>query len=1339
MPFVVIGVVLLIIGSAFAVMVTQAKGIEDTADNIMTELDTLDSAIEYTSTSVERGLGEIIFDVSADPDGGSVEKRAEAFKEKSDKWMKSAFPRNDRGVSVTIISYTFILEAEPLRLTSSDAFTDGFTPSYLRATGHYTARFVCGSGTSERTVAISTDGTCALPLAAEKGSLFDSMVSGEGSALSQMVAHQLTALAQYRVLNGYGSLAEYGSMGTMSIITPADVESAYKTSLRALELLVFRSPSEGFGAGLERIDLADVLVSEDGYIEIDLSAVYSQALISIADDLALQWFDYLYGNVAIDVMDSLTDGVRNAWDSLKGFFTGNNEFSAAPYIEQVMRDNGLDADRYARLYTGGSATIRTSEADVVVGGAAVRVPSLSVSPAYPSVDMMKWEGISKFKSNYRSETNEIREWMRSVINTAAVNIGQTKALGTVRVPVDPTDGESFMETVDKTVRLALSKGDSEVERIMTSAIGDQRVADPFYAAIYKVISENRRQIYGVDTFRENIRSSLASALTRQLDADGASYGDGDIDRAVAALMEGAAVRKAVSDYEAAVDGCVGGLNVLTDVPGGSPGVIKRVCTAIFEGGAFLLDVSTDVPERIRLLCSEAVENTSINAYSGPMDMPGTDSFAFTDAGGGVTVERLTVSSSSSPKVGVKGPNDNLKDCVHYVGFSERSGASYSTAFSVTIEDTVEYTVKGSGAVMDAMGAYDSVYKGSSKVSIEVKVVVASGWELAGVRGYTPSNTLLSDAWNALVGLLGAILEPLRKVMSMIMDVVSIMGAAMMECAKYVASVVEKLYNAMMAPLMLLAEIIDGWVAKIVGSVLEMAVDAVKKAAGLDESKRSVSFTYMGFTLSFTAGGSVQGGVSDLLTVAMGCAVGGLSVSGSITIKQTGSGSGKLTALTGNAEVKGGSWHISADIDPLMRLTDKMVSMEGVVGGVRFDVALPELVQYHRLGFALSDIPPVAAVLSDIPLPIPGLKGSIDAGIELKYSIPYESGILINEFELNPPGTDRDNEWVELYNATPHRVDLEGYTIRAGSSPQTKAHTITGLSLSPWERAVITLPGAFLNNDGSALIPDGECVMLVSPDGREADRTPVKKDAKDDGFTWQRVADGAREWTFAKGTPGTPNCGGIFSGSTAKVHLLNILYDTTTKALRELGSPKDTDDLSGLFKKAVTDAIEEGIGMLAACVVEASVYVSLEVTDYSSTLCAGVSFALSIDADFVEEGLRYLVGEIESLLLNVENPYGIAPKEVFANHLYLGVTFYTGLSTPFYLKPFDHYPETKIGVSVDANVAALCRLVGSDLGDWVVTAGVLLMDCPAGLVPPALNADANLDSDLWLMKAVFTSA
>ena len=1339
MPFVAIAIVILILASAYGVMISQAKDIKDTADSIVTELGSLDSAIASTETFIERGLGELIFSISTDPDGGSLENRGVLFKERSDKWMSSNFPRSDKGVTVSIRDYGFDLEAESLRMTSYDDFTDGFIPSYLEATGYYTANFISDSGTVLRTTEIATDGTCALPLVAERGSLFKVMVSDDGSALSQMMTHQLTALAQYRVLNGYGALAEYGNMSTTSIITADDVKAAYDSSMKVLTLLVFRCASEDLDANMERIDLADWLIAEGGCIEIDLSAVYSQALISIMDDLVLKWFDYLYGNIFLDAVDLILDTLKNAWDALKGFFSGKNEFSAAPYIERVMADSGSDSNMYRHLFSGKKASIKFSGIDVTVGGKSITIPSMTVCPDYPSVDLMSWNGISKFKSNYRADTNEIKDWIRSVINTAAVSIGTSKALGTIKIPIDPDDKEDFMTSVYRAVDISLKEGNSKVDRIMTSAIKDQSMYDPFYSAIYGVISKDRDKIYGTDSFKDSVRSSIVSAVTSYLGNEGVVYDDSDIARVTDIVLSDIGVKKAIAEYEDAVDVCLNGLMALAEVPAGKAGAFKDICTGIFKAGVLAVDIVTDVPERIRTLCSEAIENTNINTYSGIIELPGTDSFRLTGSDGNISIEKISVSTVSAPKIRVGGPNENLSDCVHYVGFNENTGASYATAFSVHIEDRLEYTAKSSGTLESSMNISDSVFRSTADINMDLNIIVESGWELAGVKGYKASNTLLTDVWNVLIKLLSPILEPLRKIMSMIMDALSILNSALIELSKYVASIVQKLYEKLIGPLEALERFIEDKLDKIFNAVLEKAVDAVQWIVGIDASKQTVGFSFMGFTVTFTTKlATLASNTKTLLTVTMSCVVHNIKVSGSITIKQKGSGSSKELMFTGNASIEGNNWSVSADIDPIMKSTTHLLTIDGYVKGVRFDVILPDLVQYQHSDFTLSDVPGLGVLLSNIPLPIPGLKASIDAGIDLKYRVPFKAGILINEFELNPPGDDRGNEWVELLNATKSKVDLEGYTIHAGSNPKTKVYTITNLTLSPGQREVIFLPGSFLNNTGSSLLSAGECVILNSPDGTEVDKTPAKKDSSNDSRTWQRVADAALDWTFAEGTPGTTNCGGVFGEAMIKAQIFNVLKNSAVKTMGKMKSLKSTGDLGEFFKVAIVDAVDTGIEMIAGCLVEAAIFVSIDITDATSTACGGFRVSLFIDSGFIEDGLKCLIGQIESILLNIENPYNIKPIEVLTDNLYLGVDVYVGINSPKFLKGIDAFPKVKLGIHIDCNMSALCRLIGSGVGKWKVTAGVVIMNCPAALIPLSQKANLALESDLWLLRATFTS-
>jgi hypothetical protein len=1338
MPFAIIAVVLLILGSAYGAISVLAKESEQNSENIISELNSIDSMIVSTEHMIEKGLGEIIFQISTDPNGGTLTERKDTFDKRAAQWMSKTFPRHDKGVLVTLLDYNADLSIESLKLASNDSLTEGFTPSYLKATGRYTATFVSDSGTSTRTTDISTDGSCALPLVVEQGSFFDNMIVGPGSVLSQMMSYQLTSLAQYRVLNGYGVLAEYGNMGTMSILTHADVNEAYQNSMKIIELMSFKNTSDENWNNLEKVDLADMLVSKDGYIELDISAIYSQALMSIMDDLVLKWLDYFYGNVLLNVYDTVSDSIGDALNSLVGFFTGKDKNTAAPYIEAILEENGYDVSKHRYLMSG-----KTFKKKKNIDGRTdhISIPGFSVDIPYPSVDLMDWEGVKKFKSTYRHETNEIREWLRNIVNTAAVEIGQSKAFGTIRIDINPEDEESLLQTVSVAIDAALDKGNDSVNRIMTSAISSQTIIDPFYAEVYLMISRDSDKIYGLSTFDDNVKKQLRTAIEKELEERiGTILDPNVIETIVNKAYESNDVGSAKSTYTSAVESCINDLTVLQNVPGGQSGLLKNIAKDLFKAGLIITDVFTDVHKRIRTLCEEVLRNEEMEAYDGLIHLPEGRDFILVDGNGNTSVEKLALIKTTSPIIDIKGPNNNLGDCVHYVGFNDSTGASYATTFSLTLKDTISYQATSAGTLETAMRTHDSAYNGSTGIDIDLKITVASAWGLAGVKDYQASNTILEDAWNLLIKLLSPILEPLRKIVSMISDALSILGSALMEIAKYVAAIVERLYNALMEPLEQLKNFIEQKLDSFFNTAVEKAVEAVQWIVGIDLSKQTVGFSFMGFTLTFTTQMSTWiNNTKNLLTVKLTGSISNLTFSGSVTIKQRGSGSDKEMLLSGGAEISGQNWNVKADIDPLMKSTKHMIVFNGHVKGVAFDIMLPDLIQYQQIDFTLSDVPGLGAALSNIPIPIPGMKASVDAGINLKYNIPFETGILINEFELNPPGDDKGNEWVELLNATYSTVDLTGYTIHAGSDPKAKVFTITSLTLSPGQREVIVLPGSFLNNSGSNLLSGGEFVVLNNPSGETVDITPGKKDSKNDGYTWQRVADGAIDWTFAQGTPGGGNCGGLVSGEMVKTQMMKILKDSAMKTMGKMKKLTSVDDLSEFFKIAIHDAITVGIEMIAGCLVEAAIFVSLDITDASSTTCVGFMIALFIDSGFVEEGLKYLVGEIESILLNIENPYGLKLRSVFTDNIYLGITVYAGLTTPKFLGDVNLYPKVKLGVHINTNVSGLIRLIGGDDGTWKVTAGVIIMDCPSALLPSAMKADKTLSSDLWLVRAVFRPA
>ena len=1333
MPFAIIAITLLILGSAYGVVAAQTEKSSDNAENITEEIGLIGEVIENTERFVERGLGEVIFTLSTSTFEGTVSERIEKYQDRANKWMDLQFPLTDSGVTVTLNSFSTELDIESLR-DGEDDLSTGSAPSYLVGTGSFTAKYVCDSGTSITSSDFETDASCALPLVAEQGSLFKNAVSGSGSPITQMMSYQLTALAQYRVMNGYGALNEYGPNGTANIITSDDVKKAYSNSIKLLGLTYFREAPEGIDSATEYLDIADYFIAYDGHVEINISVIYSQALMSIADDLILQWMDYLYGNVVFDFIDSAGDVLANAWDSLKGFFKGTNEFSAAPYIENILKSSGLNVSEYRYLNSGKSFTVTIDQAYVsaIVGEEA---SSVSISVPYPSADLMSWNGITDFKKTYRGDNNELREWFAEIINRAALEIGDRKSFGTIRFSVNAMDDEAFMDTVAKNIASALNNSDTVYTNTMSASITSQVMIDPFYASIYEVIDTDRHSIYGVDGFESSIRSHLYDGLTSEIEDEYGTALDEDlINATVNAVMSSPQITGIVDSYTSAVDSLMTGFSALANVEKGKDGTLKKIIREIAKGGMNLGDMVTDVPGRINSICEETCSTLSINAYYGVTELPGKDCFEVTDSSGRTATETIDLDIISSPTIKINGPNANKDENIHYVGFFQNSGLSYCTMFSAEIRDTLVFTASSSNSLSGSMGVADSKIEDTCEIDLTIKIPVASSWKLVGVNAYNASNTLLGDAWTAILSILEPIMEPIKKIMDMIMDALNVLASAFIEAAKFVADIVERIYMALMEPLEQLRSIIENTLDSWFASMAEDFLDWIVK---VNASQQTIGAKFMGFTIAVTLNlASLSKSTKTLATVSMETEVAGIDVYGAITIKQTGEGSSKKLLVTGACSLEGDDWNVSADVDPLMKSNKYLIAFSGLVNGIEFDLVLPELVKYNEIDVSVQDIPGVGTMLSNIP--IGGAKLSFDIGLNLKYTAPFENGVVINEFESNPEGTDKGYEWVELFNASSESVDLDGYKICAGSSAA-KVYVISGETIGPGGRLVIDLPGSFLNNAASNALKKGEYVQLFDSDGNSVDKTPAKKDTANDSYTWQRVSDGACEWVFEDGTPGTKNCGGLLTGVMVRTQLINIIKDSASETLGQMGTLLSTGDLAQFFQTATQNAVTSAIEMLSDCLVEASLYVSLDVTDPASAGCIGFEAYLMIDSDFMEDGLKCLVGEVEELLLNIENPYGLDPKTVIYDNTYLGIKVYTGMNTPGFLGDTDGYPEIQICVNIRTNLSAFDRVFGGCTGTWKVVCGVQILDCPYAVIPSALDPDKTMHNDLWLVKATFKSA
>ena len=128
-----------------------------------------------------------------------------------------------------------------------------------------------------------------------------------------------------------------------------------------------------------------------------------------------------------------------------------------------------------------------------------------------------------------------------------------------------------------------------------------------------------------------------------------------------------------------------------------------------------------------------------------------------------------------------------------------------------------------------------------------------------------------------------------------------------------------------------------------------------------------------------------------------------------------------------------------------------------------------------------------------------------------------SNVLINEFELNPPGDDSapGAEFVELYNSGPTPVGIGGWKVATTHGVPVVVTIPSGVGIPAGGFYVVTHTTQWLDNTD-------ERIILKDAVGAEIDTTPVKSDPFNDARTWQRYPDGASNWAFDTATRATIN-------------------------------------------------------------------------------------------------------------------------------------------------------------------------------------------------------------------------
>ena len=1332
MPFALIAVALLLASSTFCIVYANIEQKENETENITAELNSIDDAIAGTEDFIRSSLGNIIYEISAEVNG-TLSDRVKRFDSMEKDWFGSAFPRNEKGFSVDIVEEDFDIDVQTTKVSSNDIISERNVASYLRAIGTVKAVFTGTNGTATKTLNITADGTSGLPLIVDCATRFELSSEGDASMLTQLVSYQLSALAQSRIVNGYGLRSVNGGMGTSDVITRADVEKAFRDALSVVETLCFRSNSVNDSNLFTRgqIDLSEKIVLKNGYYEIDIGAIISQALLSIIDEVIFRWVDYLNIDKLFEFLDKIADTVREVFNNIISLLKGNqedNKNSARIYIKDAMSSCGYSEDDYRHVLRG-DCIVHLEEFDIPFTykgeQKTYHFPGQDMKIEKFDTDVLDWDGWDNYVVEFERGRNKIKDEIRGAFQSVCSSIASD--YGVVRVRADEYDPVSFIDSYTAAVQKSLDGCLNRFSYEMESSLKNDNVPDILLSSIYQTLVDNREDIFGESSVKQTIIMKMAMEVAMYSFHEGQVAIDDIFYNTTEILMNHPDVDSIAEGYSENVDRIYRMFSkALNDPKNQGRTVLKDIVISAGKKVLGMDFVKDSVTDSAMDIMSEVKEHLRMNCDCGPVGLDRLDRFTLTDGYGNLYEEFTDIADSYNLNISIIDPTKNTKN-QHMIGLGDAKAASYVSVYTVEIKGNVDYTAHSKTGVDASLGRFDSKFSDTLNIDMRFDIPCVSGWSLTGAT-YSASNNIFSDAWNALLKILEPILEPLKRIYTVMKDLFSVCMETVMEINAYATELIDKLYSAIMEPLEMLTELISDIISKNLCWLIENACGIIE-GFDIGASSQKITFGFFGLhlTVELRAATLIKT-TKNIVKLTLEGEIGGTKFSAFVDMKKN-EKNGLMVRGGGGVENK--DCALDLVIDPEMKFGSKLIRLTGTIRDVDIDACLPYKEMYDEFEMALTDIPGVSEAVSNIVLPIPGFKCGFDMGIDIKYNLPLATGLMINEFESNPAGNDDGKEWVELYNATASSIDLSGYTL-VPESNESKAMVITGTTIGAFEKKVITFEKQSLNNSKSGK-HSGESVSLYSPDGKKVDSTPWKKDTYNDDRTWQRKADGSTSWVLMKGTPGSSNGSIIKTNALVKEFLIDCFFKAVDKAFEEMGNHlKSVEDITEFLQRTLQLFIKNVIDTIAEIVVSASVFISMEMTDYAQTQHYGLKVAFEMNSDLVKEGIYWILKQLNILQDVVREPCCNDPVDIICENTYLTTTLYMSMSTPKFLATLES-EEIEVGYKAGVNLTGISNMIWGEEGKWKATLGVVAEDLDADKLPKGLRSDKDKRCDLWLIK------
>ncbi|MGD9963567.1 MAG: lamin tail domain-containing protein, partial [Thermoplasmata archaeon] len=1039
--------------------------------------------------------------------------------------------------------------------------------------------------------------------------------------------------------------------------------------------------------------------------DIDPRLLVAQAAAGMADQLVVRMMDYTGWLGLLGLADDALDFFDGCVDSLIERLTGEDSAhqTVTGWIERTIELTNSLPEVHTALFTmEPDFLVFVPERTYFVENAAgelfpVWVGGAAAPVDLPSHDILSSAGWADFYPDFKEHQGSLTDLVYDSVKRLAFDLASTCAMDLSGMAFDPADGEDLFT--------AMSERAGEVELVfsaeaLTEACGDL----PMFSAQHDLAQELSAFVSGhldqltpwslVDVMYDDIAAEVLSSAThsyipdlavpvwQQLEAIVRSDVEHDAEWGVGASSLQAFEVRCAQALEGLATAMGFGVARLDD--GFAGPLVDSVAAALVTGSALFPGLPRVVEDSLGAFARAALAQQRLSSFkqSAYVDLGGTYEFwdgdlaAAEDAGAvmntTLSVElpdglpRLTTVPYDSELglsslggmfpvdellVQVKRPWDHDRSDegypnTHLTSLTDASATPYSTQWVVSVEGLVRVRAVASDASFVSSLEQEPAVESLVSISISVPVVVQSAWPLEGVE-YNPTATALSDTleaatrfcdylWDKLEPALGWVKDGLEAIHHFVQD-------AFQTLARFTVKVVEVIARCVQA----MVETLQTYIQKFADSALAKAVSVFVDIVGNVEFRVSMH----GLTLI------VQTNLPDLLfkksqdlvrvivcTDRLGPGIAfGLRIARLTDGRYDVVVNGTLTFESGSVEVR---------VDPLMIIMRKLVEVHCRTETWALDMSMPEAEPYESAQVSTADLPGVGALLSNIPIPVLGLKASVEAGLRLKYSPPFPTDVVVNEFEANPEGEDSGREWVELYNPLDEPRCVDGWAVMTAHGEVAELQ-LSG-TVPAHGLAVFTFPQTSIDN-GYPGDPfnDGDSLVLVDASGRTVDVTPTLSDSVNDGKTHQRTWDGGPRWALKAGSRGLSNGAPLMMATSdfiaqALFTAFKEAFDETN--LSEVGASLGFVVL--LAKRVLHHFIENLLSIVKEVIHEVILFVKVVFGDAAGVSGVGIRASFVVTGDALVELLRWLIHSVATFIVNIGragNPmaYPAFPQAFFA--------------------------------------------------------------------------------------------